>query len=76
MSSEVLIEGGKSLVQPQVAPPKAGDQIPEPLVRELVRHDGGCAQLSREACVLLVEQQVRFPVGIRSRESLVWDFKQ
>lgn len=47
----------ESLVKPQVIPPFHGDQITEPLMRELMRHDDGDPLLGVGAgFVLRVEQ--------------------
>lgn len=49
MGSKVFEEAGKRLVEPEVTPPEAGDEVTKPFVSELVSHDG-----SNEVLIVLV----------------------
>ena len=52
-----------SFIQPEVCPPVRGDQVAEPLVRQLVRHhDGDALQVGRRAHAIL-EQQGGLPMN-------------
>ena len=55
--------GGERLVEPQIVPPRHRHPVPEPLVRELVRHDLRDALLLGERGGLRVEQERDLPVG-------------
>lgn len=41
VSQVVLIESSKALVKPEVVPPRTSDEISEPHVSDLMRHDVG-----------------------------------
>ncbi len=58
-----LHPGGEALVEPQVVPPLHGDHVAEPLVRHLVRDDGGDVLAAAGCALLLVDEQVGFAVG-------------
>ena len=58
-----LHEGGKSFLQPDAVPPVHGDEIAEPHVRQLVRHDVHDAQQIGGGGLLRVGKQQRFPKG-------------
>ncbi len=55
--------GGERLVEPDVVPPGHGDEVAEPLVRELVRHDVRERAPLAFGCPLGVEQQEPFAEG-------------
>ena len=58
VGTERLHEIGKALLQPQAVPPREGDEVPKPLVRDFVRHDGTDALLSAGGDLALVAQQI------------------
>ena len=53
--------GGERLVEPEVVPPDHGDEIAEPLMRELVRDHLSDALLHVERRGLRIEQERHFP---------------
>ncbi len=59
--------GGEGLVQPQVVPPLHGDEVPEPLVRELVGDDLRHALLDGERGRGRVGEQRHLSEGDRAR---------
>jgi hypothetical protein len=63
VGAEVLHPGGEALVEPQAVPPGHGDQIAEPLVRQLVCDDHGDALLLLRAGGGLVDHQRHLAVG-------------
>eukprot|EP00960_Hanusia_phi_P000471 13258-Hanusia_phi.AAC.1 len=48
VDGEVSDPRGEALVEPEVRPPAHRNQVPEPLVRQLVRHDVGDPLLGDE----------------------------
>lgn len=38
MHSKTLSIGGEALIEPEIGPPRWSDQVPEPLVSQLVTH--------------------------------------
>mmetsp|Transcript_3611 Transcript_3611/g.8891 ORF Transcript_3611/g.8891 Transcript_3611/m.8891 type:complete len:319 (-) Transcript_3611:209-1165(-) len=63
VDGEVSDPRGEALVEPEVRPPAHRNQVPEPLVRQLVRHDVGDPLLGDERTVDLVDEEIRLPVG-------------
>ena len=51
----VLRPAREPFIEPQVVPPCHGDEVPEPLVRELVRYDGADALLLVGACFYRID---------------------
>lgn len=54
VSTKIFVETRERLIQPQVAPPETSDQITEPFVGQLVRHDSGDENLIDYICVVLI----------------------
>lgn len=61
MSTEIFEETSERLIEPQVWPPEASDQVSEPLVSELVSHDRGNEDLVVDVGIFRIIQQVGFP---------------
>mmetsp|Transcript_8508 Transcript_8508/g.28509 ORF Transcript_8508/g.28509 Transcript_8508/m.28509 type:complete len:262 (+) Transcript_8508:1759-2544(+) len=62
IDGEVANPGGEAFVEPEVRPPAHRHQVPEPLMRQLVRHHVRHPLLRDERTVNLIDQQVRLSV--------------
>ena len=58
---------GEALIQPDVVPPGRGDQIPEPLMGNLVRDGDRLRAFAEDRCALLIEEQHGVTIEDRRR---------
>lgn len=62
MSAEIFEKTGERFVEPQVTPPETSDQVTEPFMSELVRHNRSDVDFVEHVSVLRVVQEVGFSV--------------